>query len=86
MEETQKHKFSSGDHRVELCFLGHAETCVERFCAVAVKNLSALKPAETPCMDDHQFSPEYLNCTGELPSVCAQIAKNMPALELNWKI
>ena len=35
---------------------GRAETCVERYCALAWKNVSAFKSAETPCMDYHPFS------------------------------
>ena len=37
---------------------GHAETCVERYCELARKNASTLKPAETPCTDDHQLPLE----------------------------
>ena len=37
------------------------------------KTLSRVQLAETPCMDDHQLSPEDFNRTGELAPTCAQI-------------
>ena len=45
---------------------GHAKEGGERHCELAEKSISAFKPAETLCMDDHQFSPNGVNCTRQL--------------------
>ena len=52
---------------------GHADNCVETYCDLAGKNLSALKLAETSCMDEHQSSPADFDCTGELAPICGEI-------------
>ena len=75
-EEQNKSTFSS-QHITEWSYdsEGHNERCAQRYCELAGKSVSALKLAETPCMDDHQFSTENLNGTGELAPICAQIVQ-----------
>ena len=51
---------------------GHGRTrrtCVERYCKLAGKSVSALKRAGTPCMDVLQFTPEGF---GVVPEKCYQ--------------
>ena len=48
-----------------------SETGLERYFEFARKSAPALKLAETPCMDDHQFLLEGFNSTKELALVCA---------------
>ena len=52
---------------------GHAEKSVERYCELAKKDVSSLQQVATPCIDDHQISPEDYATTGALSAVCAQI-------------
>ena len=52
---------------------GHAETCVERYCESAQKDVSILQQPATPCIDDHLIPPEDCETTRELSTVCAQI-------------
>ena len=40
---------------------GHAEECAAMCYELAGEGVSALKPAETPCQDDRQSSPEDFN-------------------------
>ena len=42
------------------------------------KNVSALKPTETQCMDDHQFHLMFRSGTSEIAPMCALIACNVP--------
>ena len=51
---------------------GHTEKWVERLCELAGTPISAVKPAETPCMGGHQSPPEDVNGGGELASTLAQ--------------
>ena len=52
--------WSSSQPNTSWCYdmEGHADRCVERYCELAGKEISALKRAETPCMDGFQCSPE----------------------------
>ena len=52
---------------------GHAVQCVDRYLELAKCNRSSLKSAPTPCLDDHQLSPEDFENAGALASVCARI-------------
>ena len=52
---------------------GRDENGVERYSELAFKCTSALKLAETLCMDGHPCVPENFNITGELASECALI-------------
>ena len=74
-EKQTKNNLLSIEHGVELRhgMEGHAEQCVERYCELACRSTSALKLAETPCMDARQFIPEFLNITRELAPVSAHI-------------
>ena len=64
---------------------GHTEKCVKRYWELACRSASAWKLAETPCVDDHQLSPEDFNSTRELAPNCAHIAFHMFALGQNWQ-
>ena len=48
---------------------GHAETCVERYCELAIKKVEQLYKVSNPCLDDHQFEEEELESIGELSNV-----------------
>ena len=52
---------------------GHVEQCVLRYLELAAKPASCLKKVATPCIDDHQLSPEDFTTKGELSHVCARI-------------
>ena len=49
---------------------GHAEKCVERYCALARKDVSSLQQVATPCIDDHLVPPEDHETTRELSALC----------------
>ena len=49
---------------------GHAETCFERFCELAKKDVSSLHKVATRCIDDYQIPPEDSETTWELSAVC----------------
>ena len=66
-------KFSQGITAWSYHMEGRDENCVERYFELAFKCTSALKLAETLCMDGHPCVPEDFNITGELASECAQI-------------
>ena len=51
---------------------GAAEKCVERYLELANKKLKDLKKVTTPCIDDHQLSPEDFETKGELASVASK--------------
>ena len=53
--------------------IGHAAQCVERYCELAHKIPSKLKPVSTPCIDDHQLNPEDFEAKGQLTKTCARI-------------
>ena len=52
---------------------GHANKCVERYCALANKTIDQLYEVSTPCMDDDQFKEEELKSVREVSDVCSQI-------------
>ena len=45
---------------------GHAETCVERYCESAKKDVSSLQSSATLCVEDHLSPPEDFELKGEL--------------------
>ena len=51
---------------------GHAKQCVERYCQLADIDESSLRKVATPCIDDHQISPEEFQTTGKLHKECAR--------------
>ena len=52
---------------------GHAEQCVERCFEHAGMSASASMLVETSCVEDHPFSLNEFNSTGDLAPVWAQI-------------
>ena len=54
------------------------------FASLLVETISALKLAETQCVDDHRASREDFNITRELAPICAQTVE-MFVLGKNWK-
>ncbi len=40
---------------------GHSKLCVDKYCEVAQVERSSLKPADTPCLDDHQTPMQDLS-------------------------
>ena len=64
---------------------GHAKKGGERHCELAEKSISAFKPAETLCMDDHQFSPNGVNCTGQLGTSFHQSNNTLHAKVFCWR-
>ena len=52
---------------------GHAAQCVDRYLQLSGKTIDTLKPVATPCIDDHQLSPEDFETKGALSSEAAKI-------------
>ena len=52
---------------------GHAEQCVEKYLELSKKTIDSIKQVATPCIDDHQLSPEGMITKGALASVAACI-------------
>ena len=52
---------------------GHADQCVDRYCELAHKTIESLTQVCTPCIDDHQLTPEDNVTQGVLAPVAAQI-------------
>ena len=52
---------------------GFAMQCVERYLELSGEDLSQLKPAPTPTLDDHQFPAQEHEPKGALSLVCAKI-------------
>ena len=59
---------------------------VERCCELAGETTSALKPSETPCMDDRQFAPEdFSRHKREVAPTCARMVLKCLYLAKKWK-
>jgi hypothetical protein len=52
---------------------GHVEQCVERYLELSKTDESQLAKVQTPCIDDHQLSPEDFVAKGELAHCAARI-------------
>ena len=50
----------------------HSEKFVEEDCELTNRSVSDFREGQTPCIDDHQLSPEDLEARGELQQDCAQ--------------
>ena len=48
---------------------GHAQQCVERYCALSKSSISKLKQVATPCVDDHLIKPEDLDIISDFQLV-----------------
>ena len=55
---SEKFRISSWSHDME----GHAKKCVERYFELVNKTNQQLYKVSTPCIDDHHFKEEELNC------------------------
>ncbi len=51
---------------------GHARQCIERYCELADVDECTLKEVLTPCIDDHQLSPEDFQTKGKLHKEAAR--------------
>ena len=63
---------------------GHDEKCVEKYCDLWEKSVSALKPSELSRMDDHRFHLQILTVQVNWDPMCVQIvldACTWPELE-----
>ena len=52
---------------------GHIEQCVDKYLELAKVERSKISKVTTPCVDDHQLSPEYFESKGELTHCAARI-------------
>ena len=52
---------------------GHAQQCVDRYLELAERSASSFKQVATPCIDDHQLSPEEMVTKDALSAVAAKI-------------
>ena len=56
---------------------GLAEKYVERYCALAGTSVSAFKLAETPCMDNHQCSFDWVPMCEQIVGTCWILTSNV---------
>ena len=71
---------------------GHAQSCIDRYCELAKITEKSIKPAATPCIDDHQLSPDDFVNKGCLSDVAARIVlkvlylARVGRLDLLWSV
>ena len=53
--------------------VGQTIQCVERYCELAKTRPEDLKKVTTPCIDDHQFSPDDFENKGALAPIDARV-------------
>ena len=53
--------------------MGHVKQTVDRYLELAGKTKESLKPAATPCIDDHQIPPNEFEIKGYLSPVAARV-------------
>ena len=56
---------------------GHGEQCVERYLELSGNKIDSLKQVATPCIDDHQLSPDEMITKGVLAPVAARIVSKV---------
>ena len=63
-EQNRSNNFSQSITAWSHDMQGHTEKCVDKYCELAGKSVSASKPTEKPCMDGHQVSQDIFPVQG----------------------